>query len=129
MKVFLDSSALYAFIDRADPNHLYSSKLFEHFSLQRVSIYTSIQVVQDVFTAINNQLGNTISFEFLQAMSESDIEILYLQKADFLAAFRLIKLNRNKQISLKEALTATIMQKKGITQILTFTYWPNLLGS
>src|SRR5437868_14350413 len=103
-KVVFASSALYAVIDRAHPSHLYSSKLFEHFSLQSVSIYTSIQVVQDVFTAINNQLGNTISFEFLQAMSESDIEILYLQKADFLAAFRLIKLNRNKQISLKEAL-------------------------
>jgi predicted nucleic acid-binding protein len=129
MKIYLDASALYAFIDRADPNHIHSSKLLEQFSVQRVSIYTSIQVVQDIFTAINNQLGNTISFEFLQAIVESDIEVLYPQKADFLASFRLIKLNRNKQISLKEALTATIMQKKGITQILTFTYWPNLLGS
>lgn len=129
MKVYLDASALYAFIDRADPNHMVSGKLLEQFSLQSVNIYTSIQVVIDVFTVINNQLGTTISFEFLQAMTESNIEILYPQKADFIGAFRLIKLNRNKQISLKEALAATLMQKRGILQIVTFTYWPNLLGS
>ena len=125
----MDSSVLYAFVDRANPDHSQAIKLFDQLSLQGTALYTSIQSVIDTNNAINNQLGATLSLDFLQVMTESSIEILYPQKADFIAAYKLIKLNRYKQISLKEALNSVLMQKKGINQVLTFAYWHNLLGS
>lgn len=128
-KVFIDSSALYAFVDRADPNHMQSAKIIEQFSLVGMQLSTSILSVQETYSAINRQLGNTLSLDFLTAILDSNIEILYPQKADLSAAAKLIKLNQGKQVNLREALTAVLMQKRGVNQILTFTYWHNLLGS
>jgi len=128
-KIFIESSVLYAFVDRASSDHTQSVRLLDQLSLQGTHLYTSIQSVMDTNNAINNQLGATLSLDFLQSMTESTIEILYPQKADFIAAFKLLRLNRYKQISLKEALISVLMQKKGISQILTFAYWHNLLGS
>lgn len=128
-KIFIDGSIFYAFVDRADPNHPQAVKVLEYLSLQRVYLYTSLQAIHDSYSAISNQLGTTIGSDFLNAISESSIEIIYPQKADLVGAIRLLKFNPNKQITLKEVMSANLMQKKGITQILTFSYWHNLLGS
>lgn len=128
-KIFIDASALYPFVDRSDPNHIQSVKAIEQLSLQGVSLYTSVQSVQETHSAISSQLGATLGFDFLQAILESNIEILYPQKSDLVAAFKLIKLNRNRELTLKESLTAVLMQRKNISQIITFAYWQNLLGS
>lgn len=128
-KIFIDSSALYAFVDRADPNHSQSGKIIEQLSLQNMHLYTSIQSITDTYTALDRQLGGTLSLEFLQATIESTMEILYPQKADLVSAYKLVKLNKNKQVPLKEALNAVLMQKKSIGLVLTFRYWQNLLGS
>ncbi len=128
-KIYIDATVLYSFIDRADVNHTISVKIIEQLSLQGTLLFTSVQAIQDTYSTISHQLGTTISQEFLQAMLESNIEIIYPQKADLNSAFKLIKFNPNKQVTLKESIIATIMQKRGITQILIFTYWNNLLGS
>lgn len=128
-KIFIDSSVLYCFIDRGDSNHPKAIKVMEHFSVYRFNLYTSIQVIQETFNTLNSQLGKSMSLEFLQATLESNIEILYPQKGDLLSAFRLMKFNRDKQISLKEALISALMQKKNIVQVCTFTSWNNLLGT
>jgi predicted nucleic acid-binding protein len=128
-KIFIDGSVFYAFTDRADANHAQSVKIMEQLSLQGVQLFTSIQSVQDVYSAINRQLGTTIGFDFLQAMIESDIEILYPQRSDLVSTYKLMRLNANKQISFKQALTANLMAKRNVVKILTFTYWHNLLGT
>lgn len=128
-KVFIDSSVLYSFVDRADANHAQAVRAIEQLSRQQTQLYTSIQAVQETYTAINRELGSVLGIEFLQATIESSIEVLYPQKAELVSAYRLIKLNLSRQVSFKEAITAVLMQKRGIFQILTFTYWQNLLGS
>jgi predicted nucleic acid-binding protein len=128
-KIFIDASVLYAFVDRADPNHGQATKAMDYLSVQGAILFTSIQAVTDTYTGINTQLGTSIAIDFLQAMSESSMEILYPQKADMMTANRLLKTQRSQTLTLKEALTASMMQRRNITQILTFTYWHNLLGS
>lgn len=128
-KIFIDSSILYSFIDRGDGNHNKAIKVMEHFSVYRFNLYTSIQVIQETFNTLSSQLGKSMSLEFLQATLQSNIEILYPQKGDLLSAFRLMKFNRDRQISLKEALICALMQKKNIVQVCTFASWNNFLGT
>jgi predicted nucleic acid-binding protein len=128
-KIFIDSSALYSFIDRADPNHSHAIKIIESLSLSYAQLYTSIQAISDTYSAVESQLGASISLDFLKTILESNIEIIYPQKADISTAYRLLNANRGKQITFREALNASLMQKKGIIQILTFRFWHNLLGS
>ncbi|MDO8619452.1 MAG: PIN domain-containing protein [Candidatus Daviesbacteria bacterium] len=128
-KIFIDSSILIAFIDRGNSNHLKSSKAMEDLASIGYRLYTSSQVVTDSYTLLSNEVGTTVALEFLQTMLQSSIEILFPQKADFITAHRILRVNRDRQIPLTEALNATLMQKRGIVQILTFTHWHNLFGT
>ncbi|EKD91298.1 MAG: hypothetical protein ACD_30C00027G0001, partial [uncultured bacterium] len=114
---------------RGSPNHLKASKAIEDLARIGYRLYTSPQVVTDSYDLLYREVGTTVALEFLQAMLQTGIEILFPQRADIITAHRILSVNRDRQIPLSEALNATLMQKRGITQILTFSYWNNLFGT
>lgn len=128
-KIFIDSSVLIAFIDRADKNHAKAIKIFEDLAKAGNQLYTSSQSIQDTFSALSIEMGQSVALEFLQSSLQSDIEILFPQKADLITSYRILQSNRERQINLREAVNATLMQKKNIMQIATFSYWHNLFGT
>lgn len=128
-KIFIDSSVLIAFIDRADTNHPRSVKALENLAGLGCQLYTSSQNINDVYAALAREIGMSVALDFLQAILQSNIEILFPQKADFITAHRMLQSNKERQLTLREVLNATLMQRRGIVQILTFTYWYNLFGS
>lgn len=128
-KIFIDSSILIAFIDRGSPNHLIASKAIEDLARIGYRLYTSSSVVTDSYILLSRDFGATVALEFLQTMTQSNIEILFSQKADLITAHRILRVNRERQIPLSEALNATLMQKRGVFKILTFTRWHNLFGT
>lgn len=128
-KIFIDTSILVPFIDRADQNHGKAAKTMEDLARLGYQVYTSIQNITDAYIVLSREVGVSIALEFLQATLQSDMEILFPQKADLITTHRIIRSNRDRQITLREALNATLMQRRGIVQILTFTYWHNLFGS
>lgn len=128
-KIFIESSIFIAFIDRADTNHPKAVKSMEDLARGGYSAYTSSQNIQDAYTILAREVGVSVALDFLQAILQSDIEILFPQKADLITAHRMLRANRDRQVTLREVLNATLMQKRGIVQILTFTYWHNLFGT
>lgn len=128
-KIFIDASVLIAFIDRADSNHPKAVKAMETLAQNKYHLYTSPQVIQDVYSAVSREIGVSVALDFLQATLQSAIEVIYPQKVDFITANRMIRSNRERQLALKETLNATLMQRRGVIQILTFTYWHNLFGT
>lgn len=128
-KIFLDSSIFIAFIDRGNPNHLRASKAIEDLASLGYRLYTSPQAVTYSYNRLLIGVGATVALEFLQTMLQTGIEILFPQKADYITANRILRVNRDKEIPLSEALDAALMQKKGITEILSFTFWNNLFGT
>ena len=128
-KIFIDSSVLIGFIDRADPNHPKAVKGIENLARQGFHLYTSSQNISDVYATLARETGTSVALDFLQASLQSDIEILFPQKADYITAHRMLRSNRERQLTLREIINATLMQRKGIIQILTFNFWHNLFGS
>jgi len=128
-KIFIDISIFIAFIDRGAPNHLIAAKAIEDLASIGYRLFTSLQVATDSYTLLYRDVGATVAFEFLQTILQTSIEIIFPQKADLITAHRILRVNRDKQISISEALNATLMQKRGIGQILTFSYWHNLFGT
>ncbi|MBI2593907.1 type II toxin-antitoxin system VapC family toxin [Candidatus Daviesbacteria bacterium] len=128
-KIFIDSSALIAFIDRGTTDHLKASKAIEDLASIGYRLYTSSQVITDTYVLLLRNSGNAVALEFLQTMLQSGIEILFPQKADLITAHRILRVNRDEQIPLTEAINATLMQRKGITQILTLSNWNKLFGT
>lgn len=127
-KIFIDSSVYIAFVDRADKNHNYAVKIMENLAGLGFRIYTSSQTIQEAFTAIRIDMGVSVALEFLEVILESSTEILFPQKAEMIKAYRITKSNREKEITLREASCAVLMEKRGINQIATFGYWHHLLG-
>lgn len=128
-KVFIDSSVFLAFIDRADPNHKKAVQEMGNLANQSFQVYTSIQNMQESYATLGREISSAIATAFLDAGLKSNIEIIFPQKVDLLTAYRIIKSNKDRQISFKEAINATLMQKRGIDQVVTFGVWHNLLGT
>ena len=128
-KIFIDSSVFVSFIDRADNNHAKTVRSIETLAQHGYQLYTSSLVVTEVYAAVSREIGVSVALDFLQASLQSEIEILLPQKADFITANRMLRSNRERQLTLREVLNATLMQRRGINQILTFNYWHNLFGS
>jgi predicted nucleic acid-binding protein len=128
-KIFIDSSVLTAFVDRGNPRHLRAAKAFEVTASIGYRLYTTPPMIADAYEELNRQVGTTVALEFLQTMLQSGMEIIFKQKTDLNAAYRILKMNRSNQLSLDEAVNAALMQRKGITQILTFRPWHNLFGT
>ncbi len=128
-KIFIDSSVFIGFIDRADENHPKAVKTMENLARVGYQLFTSSININEVYAVLVRETSSSVALEFLQAILQSDIEILFPQKADFITANRMLRSNREKQLTLKEALNATLMQKRGIAKIITFAYWHNLLGT
>ena len=128
-KIFIDSSVLISFVDRADANHPKASKTLENLARLKYHLYTSSQNATEVYAALSRETGMSVALDFLQAILQSDMEILFPQKADLISAHRMLRGNRERQLTLKEVLNAILMQRRDINQILTFNYWHNLFGS
>lgn len=128
-KIFIDSSVLLAFVDRSEVNHPKAVKAMENLARLGFQIYTSQQNISETYAVLAREVGVSVALDFLQACLKSNIEILFPQKADLITAFRVLKSNRDRQLTLREVLNATLMERKGIVQILSFTYWQNLFGT
>lgn len=128
-KIFIESSLFLAFIDRANLNHAKAGEMFEFLGRHKYQLFTSNIVVLQTFNAIERDLGTTIAKDFLQAMIETNIQTLYSSEADLLAAFRYLRANTGRQNSLSSIINANLMQKHGVNSILTFDFWPNIMGT
>lgn len=128
-KIFIHSSVLAAFVDRGSRDNLRASKAIDDAAGIGCRLYTSPQIISEAYDLLTPEIGITISLEFLQTILQSGIEILFPQKADLITAYRILKTNRNEKLSFNEALNATLMQKKGIDQVLTFGSWNKLFGT
>lgn len=127
-KIFIESSVFLAFIDRVNPNHVEASKILEFLGRNKYQVFTSGVVVLQTFNAIERDLGLAVARDFLQAMIKTNIKIIYMSDSDLLVTFRYLKANPNRQISLLSIINANLIQRHGIDSILTFDFWPNVMG-
>lgn len=128
-KIFIDSSVFISFIDRGDSNHPKSAKMMENLARLKYQLYTSSNNVSEVYALVSREIGVSVALDFLRSVLNSNIEVCFPQKADLVTAHKVLRTSRDRQLTLREALNATLMQRRGINQILTFNYWHNLFGS
>jgi predicted nucleic acid-binding protein len=128
-KIFIDSSFFLAFIDRANINHAKSAQIFDFLAQQRYYVYTSDIVVLQAFNAIERDLGPGVANDFLQAILESSIQVLYAGETNFLAALRYLKIRSGYRSTLSTIITVDLLEKYSIHSVLTFDFWQNIMGT
>ena len=129
-KLFVDTSIFLAFIDRAHPNHLRANHLLENIaSAKNYQLFTSLTNITETATVLTYDMGISLALDFVSTLLESDVEIVYPSRADLVTAHKIMKSNRDRAITPKEALNATLMQRRDVTYTLTFGSWNNLFGT
>lgn len=126
-KVFLDTSILEAFIDRANTNHLKAVGLMNKLAKDRCFVFTSQSVVEETYTILANS-SLVVAYEFLQALIESHIEVLFPTKSELLSFYKLMLESKDKSITFKMGINGVLMKKFGINYIATCGFWNNLSG-
>lgn len=126
-KVFLAPDIFVAFVDRAHPKHLHAAAFFRYFAQEQQTLYTNPQNIMDAYTIIQKKISPFLAKDFLKAISLGSINILYPEETDLKLCFKTI-LGASAELSMQEALTAVMAQRRAIGQIATFTYLHPLFG-
>lgn len=128
-KIFIDTSFFYAFIDRADLNHLKTVAIFNFLAQNHYQIYTSSLVIMAAYNRMVRDVGTAVSNDFFQAVLESHIEILYPTRTELLSAMRMLKSSNIRQVPLTELINSSIMTRHSVRNILTFDFWNSSFGT
>lgn len=126
MKVFLAQDAFMAFIDRAQPKHLHAGAFFRYFAQEHCFLYTNISIVIATYQKISDNLNESLAKEFLKALSYSSIVILSPDDSEIKTAIKVVL--GTSELSLDEALLLVMAERRGISQVCTFTSLHQLFG-
>ncbi len=127
-KVCIDPSAFIAFIDRAHPKHPQAAAFFRFFAQEKYRVFTSYLSIEEVYGYIYEKISPTLAKDFIRALTLSNINILYPNEADMKAALKTLINYGNTELSFKDAQTAVLADRNGISQICTFDYLHPLFG-
>lgn len=127
-KVFITTDGFICFIDRAKPKHLHAGAYFRYFAQQNLQLYTTDVVINESYSALANTISPSIARDFIRALQISSINIIYPEEPDIKKSMRLIAESQSAELTLGDALTAIICDKRSIPQVYTFSYFPSLFG-
>jgi predicted nucleic acid-binding protein len=128
-KIFVDSSAFIAFIDRASKHHYQAIDTFQKLAYEQCHLFSSNLILYDTHDRLLSEFGGATAKEFLSTILESNIKILQTTKGDTPSALKLLNFYSDREIKIIDFINAILMNKNGINQIFTFNYWSNLIGS
>ena len=116
--IFLDTSAIYALADKADPNHADAYKKF-NLALKSGEIFLLHNyVLMESATLLQARLGLRSALTFLKDARAFDTE--WVDPALHHEAQEELERIGKKGISLVDCLSLVVMRRRGVKRILTF---------
>jgi predicted nucleic acid-binding protein len=119
MRVFVDTSALYAFLDRDDANHKKAKKAWsEYLSKNNVFITTNYVLIES-YALIQHRLG-------MDALRDLQTRFLPLMAVEFIgpdahrAGVSALLSAARRRLSLVDCISFDTMRTLGISDVLTF---------
>lgn len=119
-RVFVDSSAFLALLDRRDQHHVEAIHLLRALAEQRVRQFTSNVIVMESHALILSSGGIKAGQTFLRSTEASNTTIIRVRAADEQRAREIIYQYDDKDFSLVDAISFGIMERLRITRAFTF---------
>jgi predicted nucleic acid-binding protein len=121
MRIFIDTSALIAFIDADDEFHDEAVKIYSYLLRERILTFTSNYILLETIVILKNRIG----LEAVRLFNNDIMPILKIHWIDEtlhnLCVNNLIIANR-KKVSLVDYTSFEIMRKLNISKVFTFDY-------
>jgi len=115
--VFVDSSAFYAFLDRADRWHTEAQTTFKQLASERRPLYTSNLVIAETHVLIMRALGRAAALRWLGTLG---MNVVFETEADHDRAQALLGRRADKDFSYADAASFVLMERLGMSVAFTF---------
>ncbi len=116
--IFLDTSAIYALADKADPNHANALKKFDIALKSGETFLIHNYILIETAILLNVRLGLQSSLLFLKEAKAFNIE--WIDMTIHQEALKELEKLGKKGVSLIDCTSFVVMRKKGIKKILAF---------
>jgi predicted nucleic acid-binding protein len=118
---FIDSSGLYAVLDRGDTSHQRAVDQFHALSTAGTRLVLTNFIRAEAHALILNRLGHAVADRFLTDLSRMPPgSFIRVSQADEQAALDLIARYRDKDFSLTDATSFVVTERLGITHAFSF---------
>lgn len=116
-RIILDTSAIYALLDKSDDNHQKAKKLFINLSKENFNILISNFILAECHAIISGRLGHELARKWLQNQCWP---VERITEEDEKRAQEIIFTFTDKSFSYTDATTFAIMERLGITKVFAF---------
>ena len=121
-RVFTDSSAYFALLDRRDQRHAEARAIQEWLIRQRARLFTTDLVVAETHALLLTRLSHAVATAFLRDMTQSFTTVLWVKPSDIERARELIYRYDDKDFSLTDAASFVVMERAAISAAFTFDH-------
>ncbi|MGH8924283.1 MAG: type II toxin-antitoxin system VapC family toxin [Acidimicrobiia bacterium] len=117
MTVFVDTSALYATLDAADPVHPLAARAF--FSLRGEELMTHNYVVVESAALVQRRLGSAALRDLADGLL-GPVQIVFVDNELHASALTALLASRRRGVSLVDHTSFEVMRRRGITRAFAF---------
>ncbi|MEK7605612.1 MAG: PIN domain-containing protein [Patescibacteria group bacterium] len=127
-KVYLDASCFVAFIDRAHIKYEQATAYFRYFGIEEYQLFSDPITLVEAYNKFYNDISPSLAKDFMRVMAISNINLVYAEESDVKAALKAIVNFKTTDLTYPKALLSVLANKRGVPQICTFDYMPQLFG-
>lgn len=127
-KVYLDASVFLAFIDRANVKYNEATAYFRYFGIEEYQLFTDALTVTEAYNRIYRDISPSLAKDFLRVLALSNINVIYPDESDTKAALKTLVNFKSTDLTYLGALQSVLANRRGVPQICTFEYLPQLFG-
>ncbi|MGH9367032.1 MAG: type II toxin-antitoxin system VapC family toxin [Thermoanaerobaculia bacterium] len=117
--MFLDTSALYALLDRDDKNHAAAAKTWKSLSARDEDLVTTNYVLLEAFALVQNRLG-LAAVRVLQQSFSTLLRILWIGEETHSPAVAALLTAGKRKLSLVDCVSFEAMRSSGVIEAFTF---------
>jgi predicted nucleic acid-binding protein len=119
MKVFVDTSGIFALLVKNDSKHLMAIESFNLFAKNKAHLYASSFVLVETIALLHKRIGLDAVRDFNTKILPL-LEIIWADKVWYARAVQRLFLQSEKNISLVDCLSFEIMESYGISLAFSF---------
>jgi predicted nucleic acid-binding protein len=119
MAVFLDTSAVFAFLDGGDDNHAAAAEMWEALESRAETLVTHDYVLLETAALLQRRLGAEALRDFLEGIVPL-LSIVWIDEELFRAAAAALLTADNRRLSLVDCASFEVMRRTGVRTFFAF---------